>query len=165
MNRRSLIIALSFASGFCLIFYIVACVGLLLVVNLLGSAASILDPLHAERHVSAMWTGFVAALVFQTVFSAAIAPSVAITAASIERCFESGWLYPTSAAASLLIHLVLLVAMGTGVHYVTGNDLFATFLTLFVMFVFISAPLLGIGCAVIIRRKSRPQNPNQGGTI
>ncbi len=139
------------AFGFSVIFYVIIPGGLMLVSDILLSAASVLDPLHAKKHLGNIWTSFFVILAFQILFSIAVSLCVGISNVFLVQKIESGWIYPASAASSLFLHLILTAIFAAGFYFATGNDFLISYAIISAVFLLILAPLMGVICTAFTR--------------
>ena len=153
MNKKAF--AKSIVTGliFGLIVYVIVPTVLVFVINVLLSAATVLDPLHAKAHLSDMWGGMITIIVFEVLFFIAVGPTVGAAAVFIAEKINSGWAYFAGAAISLCLHYVFCAILGGGVYLVTSDDVFGSYVVLFAVFISIMGPLLGVTCVAVCRRR------------
>lgn len=148
MKKRAFTKSIFAAFGFSVIFYIIIPGGLILLSDLLLSAASVLDPLHSKKHLGNIWTSFFVILAFQVLFSISVSLCVGISDIFLVQKIESGWIYPASAALSLFLHLFLTAIFTAGFYFATGNEFLISYALISAVFLLIPAPLMGIICTI-----------------
>lgn len=142
------------AFGFGILVYIVIPVLLLFVMNVLLSAASVLDPLHAGQHVKDLWTGFAVIFGFQAVFTLIICPMTVFIARIVVERFSRAARWLVAIAAGVAGHWLVMAVLGIPTFLITRDELFQSFELLFWLFTTISGPGLAVICVAVLARSS-----------
>lgn len=155
MKKRRLAKSIFTALVFSFVFHIVIPIGLVLILNIALSAMTVLDPLHAKKHLEVLWKGFVAIVIFQIVFSVFVSLSVGVSSGLLLEKIKSGWVYLAAAASSFFLHYVLTGVLSGGLYLATNEEIFSAYIVLFLIFVTVIAPFAGISCIAFIRRQAK----------
>lgn len=155
MSKKPLIKSMAGGLVFGLFAYLLLPVVLIFVMNVLLSAATVLDPLHARGHLSDVWGRLIAVAVFGTVFSVSVGPTVGAGTAILAARIISGWVYPAVIALSLAAHYLLCILVGGGVYLAAPNTGFDAYLILFALWVLAAGSAMGAICAAVCRSSNR----------
>ncbi|HMQ05491.1 MAG TPA: hypothetical protein PKD26_16355 [Pyrinomonadaceae bacterium] len=147
---------LLFAGGFCLLVYLLIPLIILFLMNVLLSAASVLDPLHAKKHLADLWRGFAIIFGFQLAFSGIVWIGTVLIVKQIAERFVGLTATLLAAVAGMAIHFFTLAVIGLPLYLLTLDELFSSFAILFGFFLVLAAPTLGLICSMVfLREKSR----------
>lgn len=147
---RVLLVAATFGA----VFYVAVPLVLIFVLNVLLSAASVLDPLHAKQHVADLWTGFAVIAVFQVFITTIVCLGVLFASRMAVKRLSGARLYLAVAGASLAIHWFALAVFGIPTYLISRNELFSSFALLFWLGTVVSGPMLGVICAAVFNKQT-----------
>lgn len=146
MDRISLTKPLLLTLGIGLLIYFLLPVGLMLVLTVLLSAASVMDPLHAKQHVRDVWTGFAIIAGFQMLFVLAVCPLSVFAARTVNEKLSGAARWIIAIAVGIGTHWVIMAGLGLPTYLISRDEQFSAFALLFWLFTTISGPVLLLVC-------------------
>lgn len=155
MEKRVFIKSILANFGFGLVFHIVVPVCVLFVINIFFSTMTVLDPLYAGKHFEDIWTGFAEIFIFLAIYSILVGLSLSLWSVWLAEKIRSGWIYPAAAGSGYIVHFLLLAILGGGFYMASKSGFFLNFAVLYAFFMMVIAPLAGMICLPLIRKKQK----------
>lgn len=151
---RSITIKLVLTAGvFAAVFHFIIPVGLMFLMALLLSFLSVMDPLHAKKHVEVIWYGFAEIAIFHTLvlFGTTIS-SILLSAIAISK-WSGRSRYLAAAGFCLIAHFAILTFLALVFYIVGRSELLASELLFYYCYSALMGPLMGVLCVALGRQR------------
>ncbi len=136
-----------------LFFHLVLPAALGVVVAVLFSGATLLDPLYAGDRIETIWSTVGNALIIQTLHTFVTAVAAGVLIGYLSRRWQSGWFYLAGALLSLILHYCVLAIVAVGLPVLSAQENFGLVWGITLVIITIVAPLIGLVSALAVRSK------------
>ncbi len=153
MDKKILARSILSAAVLGIVFHLLIPLGLLLLINSLLGAASVIDPLQAKDPGEVLWKGFFLIVILQIIYAVCASLSVGVLSVWLIKKIKSGWVYLAAAALSFIVHFLFLAIFAGGLYVISNEEKIETFLRFSMVFAALVSAFMGLICVGIARPK------------
>jgi len=121
------------------------------ILTVLFSGLTLLDPLYAGDRNTTAWFTLMMALLFQTLHTFITAPVTGLLTALIHKRIQSGWLYLIGVVLTVIIHYIFLLIFASITALFVREDI-GTAQTLSLFLITFISPLIGLITVFAVKR-------------
>lgn len=153
MDKKILARSILSAAVLGFVFHLLIPLGLLILINRLHGAASVVDPLQANEPGKSIWKGFFLIVILQLVYAFFVSVSVGVLSAWLIKKVKSSRVYPAAAALGFIVHFLFLAIFAGGFYFASNEEKIETFLRFSMVFAILVSAFMGLICVGIARPK------------